>query len=139
VSKVPLVARPAPYFGVTGYGDCCIYRVDCFPAIGNACIYLKEITREIIMKNFEISAIVAATVLLTSGAVFAQNAAGNAGSPVPNDQTNYPNKANTGNSTMQKSWEDNSSAAGRNDPGSDSAREVSQPKSKGPMNSKGPN
>ena len=94
------------------------------------------------MRNLKLSAIVAAAALLASGAAFAQNTPGNPGpgSPVPNDQTNYPNKTGTPNSSMKKSAMNTSTNANKNNSNvsGNSAHEISQPKTQGPETSQGP-
>ncbi|WP_158899813.1 hypothetical protein [Burkholderia sp. L27(2015)] len=94
------------------------------------------------MRNLRLSAIVAAAALLVSGAAFAQNTPGNPGpgSPVPNDQTNYPNKAGTPNSAMKKSAMNTSTGVNTttNNVSGNSAHEVSKPKTQGPETSQGP-
>jgi hypothetical protein len=105
-------------------------------------IALKATTQEIIMRNLQLSAVVAAAALLASGAVFAQNTPGNPGpgSPVPNDQTNYPNKTGTPNSSMKKSATNTSTTANTttDNVSGNSAHEISKPKTKGPDTSQGP-
>jgi hypothetical protein len=105
-------------------------------------IALKATTQEIIMRNLRLSAIVAAAALLVSGAAFAQNTPGNPGpgSPVPNDQTNYPNKTGTPNSAMKKSAMNTSTGVNTttNNVSGNSAHEVSKPKTQGPETSQGP-
>ena len=94
------------------------------------------------MRNLKLSAIVAAAALLASGAVFAQNTPGNPGpgSPVPNDQTNYPNKTGTPTSSMKKSAMDTSTRVNTttSNVSGNSAHEVSKPKTLGPQTSQGP-
>jgi hypothetical protein len=110
-------------------------------------IALKATTQEIIMRNLQLSAILAAAALLASGAVFAQNTSGNSGpgSQVPNDKTNYPNKTGTPNSSMKKSAMNKSAMntsttanTTTNNVSGNSAHEISKPKTNGPQTSQGP-